>query len=151
VDPSTLSVMVAFAVGGLLGDTLFHLLPEIFIGEDDAARARFVLVEPRRNLVLGVGILVGFLTFVAMDKGLRIGTGGAGGHDHSGHAHGKAGEKDPAAAVVASAVDSSDQSGLRRRDGKGAETVGAVSAHDHAGGESSQSVRLGGYLNLMCV
>ncbi len=85
--------MVAFAVGGLLGDTLFHLLPEIFLGEDNPDRARFVLVEPNRNLLLGVAIMVGFVTFVAMDKGLRIATGGAQhdhghGHDDHDHAHG---------------------------------------------------------------
>merc|ERR1711939_967126 len=82
IDPSSLSVMVAFAVGGLLGDTLFHLLPEIFLGEDAPEHVRFVLVEPNRNLLLGVAIMVGFVTFVAMDKGLRIATGGDGGHGH---------------------------------------------------------------------
>lgn len=83
IDPSSLSVMVAFAVGGLLGDTLFHLLPEIFLGEAAPDHARFVMVEPNKNLLLGVAIMVGFLTFVAMDKCLRIATGGEGGHDHS--------------------------------------------------------------------
>ena len=78
--------MVAFAVGGLLGDVLFHLLPEIFLGEAEPDHARFVLVEPNKNLLLGVAIIVGFVTFVAMDKGLRIATGGEGGHDHS-HSH----------------------------------------------------------------
>ncbi|KAL9126556.1 MAG: hypothetical protein Q9217_004417 [Psora testacea] len=82
IDPSSLSVMVAFAVGGLLGDTIFHLLPEIFLGETSPDHARFVLVDPNRNLLLGVAILVGFLTFVAMDKTLRIATGGEGGYDH---------------------------------------------------------------------
>ncbi|KAF6221251.1 hypothetical protein HO133_002106 [Letharia lupina] len=86
IDPSSLSVMVAFAVGGLLGDTLFHLLPEIFLGEAAPDHARFVMVEPNKNLLLGVAIMVGFLTFVAMDKSLRIATGGEGGHDHS-HSH----------------------------------------------------------------
>ena len=75
--------MVAFAVGGLLGDTLFHLLPEIFLGEAAPDHARFVMVEPNKNLLLGVAIMIGFLTFVAMDKSLRIATGGEGGHDHS--------------------------------------------------------------------
>ena len=28
INPASLTIMVAFAVGGLLGDTLFHLLPE---------------------------------------------------------------------------------------------------------------------------
>lgn len=88
IDPSSLSIMVAFAVGGLLGDTLFHLLPEIFLGEAAPDHARFVMVEPNKNLLLGVAIMVGFLTFVAMDKSLRIATGGEGGHDHShGHSH----------------------------------------------------------------
>ncbi|KAL8881946.1 MAG: hypothetical protein Q9192_007679, partial [Flavoplaca navasiana] len=68
IDPSSLSVMVAFAVGGLLGDTLFHLLPEIFLGEAEPNHARFVMVSPNKNLLLGVAIMVGFLTFVAMDK-----------------------------------------------------------------------------------
>jgi len=75
--------MVAFAVGGLLGDVLFHLLPEIFLGEAEPTHARFVLVEPNKNLLLGVAIMVGFVTFVAMDKGLRIATGGEGGRNHN--------------------------------------------------------------------
>jgi zinc transporter 7 len=81
--------MVAFAVGGLLGDTLFHLLPEIFLGGDEPEHVRFVMVEPNKNLLLGVAIMVGFVTFVAMDKGLRIATGGGNTHDH-GQSHGKA-------------------------------------------------------------
>ena len=104
IDPSSLSVMVAFAVGGLLGDTLFHLLPEIFLGEAAPDHARFVMVEPNKNLLLGVAIMVGFLTFVAMDKILRIATGGEGGHDHS-HSHEvvvKEEEKEPQSTAVAS-------------------------------------------------
>ncbi len=34
--------------GGLLGDTLSHLLPEIFLGEAEPAHARFVLIEPNK-------------------------------------------------------------------------------------------------------
>ncbi|KAG6018964.1 hypothetical protein E4U41_003487, partial [Claviceps citrina] len=115
IDPGSLSVMVAFAVGGLLGDTLFHLLPEIFLGEDEPGRVRLVLVEGNRNLVLGMGILVGFMVFVALDKGLRIATGGggggdagAGGHHHHGHGHddgaGRVGVGEATAAVVATGV-----------------------------------------------
>ena len=86
IDPSSLSVMVAFAVGGLLGDTIFHLLPEIFLGETSPDHARFVLVDPNKNLLLGVAIIVGFVTFTLMDKSLRIATGGDAGHEH-GHGH----------------------------------------------------------------
>lgn len=83
IDPASLSIMVAFAVGGLLGDTFFHLLPEIFLGEDDSeTKIRVVLLEPNRNLLLGVFIFIGLATFMAMDKALRIATGAAHSHSH---------------------------------------------------------------------
>ncbi|KAL7921668.1 zinc transporter [Trichoderma austrokoningii] len=139
IDPSSLSVMVAFAVGGLLGDTLFHLLPEIFVGEDEPDRARFVLVEPNRNLVLGLGILVGFMTFVAMDKGLRIATGGEG-HEHShGHAHG---DTDVGVSTGANAVQG--EAKLRKK-GDNEDKVAEQSQLK----EINPSVKLGGYLNLI--
>lgn len=136
--------MVAFAVGGLLGDTLFHLLPEIFLGEDEHDRVKFVMVEPNRNLLLGVAIMVGFITFVAMDKGLRIATGGEGGHDHShGHAHGKV-----EASAKASGADLQDsKDSLRAR--KPASNGTATSATPEKEKEISASVKLGGYLNLI--
>lgn len=142
IDPASLSVMVAFAVGGLLGDTLFHLLPEIFLGEDEPDKARFVLVEPQRNLLLGVAILVGFMTFVAMDKGLRIATGGAG-HDHGhGHSHGEA--EEVVAEAVSSALDKADGKAKNRKAKKG-----EVAVIKPAEKEINASVKLGGYLNLM--
>ncbi|KAI0460279.1 putative ZIP zinc transporter [Xylaria acuta] len=141
IDPSSLSVMVAFAVGGLLGDTLFHLLPEIFLGEDSPERARFVLVEPNRNLVLGLAIMVGFMTFVAMDKGLRIATGGAG-HDHS-HSHSL--ELSPTSAT-SSSVEISDKGAKNRK--KGAEKRDGT-AKGSEEKEVNPSVKLGGFLNLI--
>ena len=139
--------MVAFAVGGLLGDTLFHLLPEIFLGEDEPERIRLVLVEPNRNLILGLGILVGFMVFVAMDKGLRIATGGAG-HDHShGHSHAQVDESDKATATGADA--SNGEAKSRKKGKKGAKNEVATVDHDHK--EVNPSVKLGGYLNLMYV
>jgi solute carrier family 39 (zinc transporter), member 7 len=152
IDPSSLSVMVAFAVGGLLGDTLFHLLPEIFLGEDEPDRVRLVLVEPNRNLLLGVAILVGFMTFVAMDKGLRIATGGEGGHSHDhGHSHGTE------AKAVSSSVDTSTDKVKSRKKAK--ENGAAVSAEKEEASQTATattkdvnpSVKLGGYLNLMYV
>jgi zinc transporter 7 len=149
IDPSSLSVMVAFAVGGLMGDTLFHLLPEIFLGEDSPERARFVLVEPNRNLLLGVAILVGFMTFVAMDKGLRIATGGAG-HDHGhSHSHEHRSDSSPAAdTAVTTGVDEPDAKGVKSRV-KGGANDSDAKADDARLTEISPSVKLGGYLNLM--
>ncbi|KAI0132382.1 ZIP zinc transporter [Xylariales sp. AK1849] len=141
IDPSSLSVMVAFAVGGLMGDTLFHLLPEIFLGEDSPEHVRFVLVEPNRNLLLGVAIMVGFMTFVAMDKGLRIATGGEG-HDHN---HGHQSHSDPPSAIASSTSIEIPSGDIRsRKKAKEAPQVDETSERD-----INPSVKLGGYLNLI--
>lgn len=148
IDPASLSVMVAFAVGGLMGDTLFHLLPEIFLGDHGSENARFMLVEPNRNLLLGVAILVGFMTFVAMDKGLRIATGGAG-HDHPhGHAH-EHPKSDPGASSTA--IEAPDSKGVKSRGKSGAKNANgkAEGRQENTVKEISPSVKLGGYLNLM--
>lgn len=144
IDPSSLSVMVAFAVGGLLGDTLFHLLPEIFLGEDAHENVRFVLVEPNRNLLLGVAIMVGFVTFVAMDKGLRIATGGEG-HDHS-HSHGHEAEKETSA--ISSNLDDTPAKSTRSRKKENGKSIVEVEKTEK---EINSSVKLAGYLNLMYV
>ena len=139
--------MVAFAVGGLLGDTLFHLLPEIFLGEDSHDSVRFVLVEPNRNLLLGVAIMVGFVTFVAMDKGLRIATGGQDPHDHSGHSHGTVEVVKPAGST--SALDAPADTTLRSRKKDTQNTDLATVVKEDK--EINASVKLAGYLNLMYV
>ncbi|KAK8180883.1 ZIP zinc transporter-domain-containing protein [Phyllosticta citribraziliensis] len=146
IDPSSLSVMVAFAVGGLMGDTLFHLLPEIFLGEDEVDKVKFVLVEPNKNLLLGVAIMVGFMTFVAMDKALRIATGGQDPHDHS-HGHNHSSEKkDEDSTATSSSVDKPDTSNVQSRK----PTSSAVQqAYPPPKEEPSTSVKLGGYLNLI--
>ncbi|KAL7802480.1 ZIP zinc transporter domain-containing protein [Trichoderma aethiopicum] len=146
IDPSSLSVMVAFAVGGLLGDTLFHLLPEIFVGEDEPDRARFVLVEPNRNLILGLAILVGFMTFVAMDKGLRIATGGAGHeHSHSGHKHEE--HKVSTDVGISTGANALKNEAKARKTSKNA-TKKPVDEQSQLK-EINPSVKLGGYLNLI--
>ncbi|PGH23052.1 hypothetical protein AJ80_02825 [Polytolypa hystricis UAMH7299] len=146
IDPSSLSVMVAFAVGGLLGDTLFHLLPEIFLGEDSHDHVSFVMVEPNKNLLLGLAILVGFVTFVAMDKGLRIATGGAGGHDHGhGHSHSHAPTKDESASATGSSRNNNGE--LKQRKQKS--TTATSPTPESQPKEINPSVKLGGYLNLI--
>ncbi|KAJ5683428.1 Zinc/iron permease [Penicillium macrosclerotiorum] len=144
IDPSSLSIMVAFAVGGLLGDTLFHLLPEIFLGEDSPDHVSFVMVEPNKNLLLGLGIMVGFFTFVAMDKALRIATGGEGGHDHS-HAHTHT--DSPTASTTSSATNGDHSALKQRKSSKPAADAPTVDATPEK--EINPSVKLGGYLNLI--
>lgn len=150
--------MVAFAVGGLLGDTLFHLLPEIFLGEESPESVRFVMVEPNRNLLLGLGIMVGFFTFVAMDKTLRIATGGEGydhshGHGHS-HSHSHTGDGDAHAVTTGSATqDSSNELKQRKPPTTTATTTTTASTKEtqkpSEAKEINPSVKLGGYLNLI--
>ena len=139
--------MVAFAVGGLLGDTLFHLLPEIFLGEDEHDQVKFVMVEPNKNLLLGVAIMVGFVTFVAMDKGLRIATGGGGGHDHS---HGRSHEKVEVAAKSTGTETNSSKDTLRARKPAANGIISpSTTLPTETEKEINASVKLGGYLNLI--
>ncbi|GLB04559.1 hypothetical protein AtubIFM57258_010528 [Aspergillus tubingensis] len=146
IDPSSLSVMVAFAVGGLLGDTIFHLLPEIFLGEDSPDHVRFVMVEPNRNLLLGLGIMVGFFTFVAMDKTLRIATGGAG-HDHS-HAHANDDDHKPTGTTTGASPQPSTSLKQRKPASNNTTTPQPTDTDDDEK-EINPSVKLGGYLNLI--
>lgn len=139
--------MVAFAVGGLLGDTLFHLLPEIFLGEDSHDHVSFVMVEPNKNLLLGLGIMVGFFTFVAMDKALRIATGGEGGHDHS-HGATLTDTATLASTTGANANGKSNGDVKQRKSNKSGKEV-APSADPTPEKEINPSVKLGGYLNLI--
>lgn len=145
VDPSSLNTMVAFAIGGLLGDTLFHLLPEIFLGEVPEGEVRVRLVEPNKNLLLGVAIMVGFVTFVAMDKGLRIATGGEGHtHDHGHSAEPSNGHLRDAKAR-ASALEDKD-SGLRNRKGNDAK---ASATSPSSSEPPKKEIKLSAYLNII--
>lgn len=128
-----------------MGDTLFHLLPEIFLGEDEPDRVRFVLLEPNRNLLLGAGILVGLVTFMAMDKALRIATGGAG-HAHA-HDHGET-HKQANGAATGSQQGNIANGDLRKRKSpsKQAATKPTPVPSPHP---SNPSIKLAGLLNLI--
>jgi solute carrier family 39 (zinc transporter), member 7 len=144
IDPASLTIMVAFAVGGLLGDTLFHLLPEIFLGEDHPDRVKLVLLEPNRNLLLGVGIMAGFVAFVAMDKSLRIATG-EGGHSHS---HSRSDSKDQPANSISSGSSTTQpaNSELKKRKPDAAATTTTPQPTPTS---QNPSVKLAGLLNLL--
>jgi len=139
--------MVAFAVGGLMGDTLFHLLPEIFLGEDSPEHVRFVMMEPNKNLLLGVAIMVGFMTFVAMDKGLRIATNGEN-HDH-GHSHTSSTNIEKVSGTTSS-IDTGKHitDTLHHRKSNSATSNGTVIPKSSSPQENP-SIKLGGYLNLI--
>lgn len=142
IDPSSLSVMVAFAVGGLLGDTLLHLIPQTFMGEPHGDEAHFVMLDPKRNALLGLFIFIGFVTFVAMDKTMRI-LGGGDGHSHS-HSHTHEHSEDTSAS---SSTDVRDKLGdVKNRKGKkSSKTKDAIAKKP----EPSNSIKLSSYLNLV--
>ena len=148
IDPSSLNTMVAFAFGGLMGDTLFHLLPEIFVGEDSPEHLNVIVADGNKNILLGVAILVGFVSFVILDKAIRIASGGDDAHGHShGHAHGKVeGGERAAASAKASGSDKTIQSdGLRQRHSE--KTGGETTMQQQQEAVSSNSNR--GYLNII--
>jgi zinc transporter 7 len=91
IDMSSLSLLVSFAIGGLLGDVFLHLLPETFTGQSVdlvVGNDVYVLVDDRKNVVLGIGMFIGFLLFFMIDKSMRIMEGNDGGEGHShGHSH----------------------------------------------------------------
>lgn len=146
--------MVAFALGGLLGDTLFHLLPEIFLGEVPEGEARVRLVEPNKNLLLGVAIMVGFMTFVAMDKGLRIATGGQGhSHDHDAPAHTATanGSTDQTEGTTTGAILENENIdvALRKRNNMVKPTPEAATASKENAPPPQKEIKLSAYLNII--
>ncbi|KAH3667826.1 hypothetical protein WICMUC_005226 [Wickerhamomyces mucosus] len=86
INPSSLNLLVSFAAGGILGDVFFHLLPQCFLGESiDHNKHSFVLVDEKRNTLLGLFIFIGFIFFFIIDKSLRIlqhGTNNEHNHSH---------------------------------------------------------------------
>ncbi|KAI4742074.1 Zip-domain-containing protein [Aureobasidium sp. EXF-12298] len=147
IDPASLNTMVAFAFGGLMGDTLFHLLPEIFVGEDSPEHVTLVVADGNKNILLGIAIMVGFVSFVILDKAIRIASGGDEGHGHShGHAHGKieGGDKAAASAKASGSDNGAQTDGLRQRNSEKAGTKSVVPVEQESGPSSNR-----GYLNII--
>jgi zinc transporter 7 len=137
--------MVAFAFGGLRGDTLFHLLPEIFVGEDSPEHLTLVVADGNKNILLGIAIMVGFVSFVILDKAIRIASGGDEGHGHShGHSHGKVEGGDKASGKASGSDSGAQVNGLRQRGGEKTNTKTIVPVEQESGPSSNR-----GYLNII--
>ena len=53
INRDTLNTMTAFATGGLLSDVLLHLVPHSFMGEHQEPGIHLVVVEEKRNILIG--------------------------------------------------------------------------------------------------
>lgn len=147
IDPSKLTMLVSFAAGGLLGDVFLHLLPQTFLGEPVEDKAHFVLVDERRNVVLGLCIFVGFAFFFSIDKGLRI-LNMENGHSHS-HSHNTDSHSHSHAdfdLAESSAIEEKDKSGLKQVKGKTKESKEVKEPTEKT---ISSSVKTAAWLNLI--
>ncbi|CAG8440856.1 8050_t:CDS:1 [Acaulospora morrowiae] len=146
IEPSSLNSLVSFAVGGLLGDVFLHLLPQSLLGEHDDDEVHFVQVNEKKNVVIGLAIFFGLMTFFVIDKLMRIANGGEDVHSHShSHAHDDHhhGHSDLGSST---ATPDSDSATLRQR-----KSVGKKEDEDikSSGKTPSPSIKLSAYLNLI--
>ncbi|KAJ7096506.1 ZIP-like iron-zinc transporter [Mycena belliarum] len=112
INGNTLNTMTAFATGGLLSDVFLHLVPHSFMGEHQDPGVHLVLVEEKRNILIGLGIFTGFAAFFMMEKTLRVLGGDEEGHSHShSHANGET------SAQASGAAGKASEDGLRARKG----------------------------------
>lgn len=128
VSTSLLKVLLSFASGGLLGDAFLHLIPHAISphdhsqGDSDHKTRNHAHHHDHghehghdhmQDMVIGLWVLAGIVTFLAVEKFVRLAKGG---HGHS-HAHppSKAEERDPVEAV---SDKGSQESTLRRRGSK---------------------------------
>ncbi|EPQ52622.1 ZIP-like iron-zinc transporter [Gloeophyllum trabeum ATCC 11539] len=147
INSNTLNTMTAFATGGLLSDVFLHLVPHSFMGEHQDESVHFVMVQEKRNILVGLGIFVGFASFFMMEKTLRVlgGDSDAPGHLHS-HSHAPS----PAEHAHTSGVEvTSTGSDIRMRGEKSSEVADTSDLTKLQQKEPAGSVsKLSAYLNL---
>ncbi|KAF9579314.1 hypothetical protein BGW38_004478 [Lunasporangiospora selenospora] len=147
IKPESLNTLVAFAVGGLLGDVFLHLLPHSFMGEVHGGD--MVEVSEVKNVAVGLGIFVGFFIFFCIDKVMRVLSGGDSGHGHShGHAHDHEHETSDKKDKHESQTGADKDSTLRQRKPSKKEDEKVV-AEVEKKKEITSSIKLSAYLNLI--
>ncbi|GJE88596.1 ZIP family metal transporter [Phanerochaete sordida] len=145
INPNTLNTMTAFATGGLLSDVFLHLVPHSFMGEHQDGGVHFVMVEEKRNILIGLGIFVGFASFFIMEKTLRV----LGGDSEHAHGHSHSHSEAPEAHSSAVSVDSPSSSGLKsRKSEKGSIDDASEPDGDAPAKSGAQASKLSAYLNL---
>lgn len=149
INGNTLNTMTAFATGGLLSDVFLHLIPHSFMGEHQEGGVPVIMVEEKRNILIGLGIFVGFAAFFIMEKTLRVLGGDEDGHGHT-HSHSHV-EPSVSSSGHASGVVSSSVDGLRSR-GSAKASLDSVDSDATAVEENTKSAnspsKMSAYLNL---
>ncbi|KAH9043438.1 Zinc/iron permease [Lactarius hengduanensis] len=143
INRDTLNTMTAFATGGLLSDVFLHLVPHSFLGEHQDETVHFVMVEEKRNILVGLGIFAGFAAFFIMEKSLRVLAGGEG-HAHS-HDHSNA---VPEGSISSAVEPNSVGDGLRSRHKVNGEQQPDDHKHEEEKSHISGPSKLSAYLNL---
>ncbi|KAI0784220.1 ZIP-like iron-zinc transporter [Abortiporus biennis] len=153
INPNTLNTMTAFATGGLLSDVFLHLVPHSFMGEHQDGGVHFVMVEEKRNILIGLGIFVGFASFFIMEKSLRVLGGGeedGSGHSHS-HSHSPSNPTTNGEGHASGVHVSSSANGLKSRKSEkedSVRTTDAAASDDEEHISAAQPSKLSAYLNL---
>ncbi|KAF7791189.1 hypothetical protein EIP86_002202 [Pleurotus ostreatoroseus] len=149
INHNTLNTMTAFATGGLLSDVFLHLVPHAFMGEHQDGGVHFVMVQEKRNILIGLGIFVGFGSFFVMEKTLRV--LGGGGEDSEGHSHSHSHSQSQTNDAHASGISTTSAKGeLRSRVSKAGEDDSGKDEHEHEDAQKTgpQPSKLSAYLNL---
>ncbi|KAI0951216.1 hypothetical protein AcW1_008316 [Taiwanofungus camphoratus] len=148
INPNTLNTMTAFATGGLLSDVFLHLVPHSFMGEHQDSNVHFVMVEEKRNILIGLGIFIGFASFFIMEKTLRVlgNEDGHAGHSHS-HSHGDKSAADELVQTSGVSLTSSTNA-LRSRTSEKSEISTSTNPNGHEVIKVAHTSKLSAYLNL---
>ncbi|PFH48751.1 hypothetical protein AMATHDRAFT_64689 [Amanita thiersii Skay4041] len=148
IHTDTLNTMTAFATGGLLSDVFLHLVPHSFMGENQGNGIHIRIVEEKRNILIGLGIFLGFASFFFMEKTLRVlGSGDENaGHSHS-HSHSHPVNGSDAGHATGISTSGTTNGELRERQGSRAEEKKKETYEEPAKSINGPS-KLSAYLNL---
>ncbi|PIL35731.1 transporter [Ganoderma sinense ZZ0214-1] len=118
------------------------------MGEHQDGGVHFVMVEEKRNILIGLGIFIGFASFFIMEKTLRVlgGEEEGAGHSHS-HSHSHTNGSAEHTNGHSSAVAAPSANGLKSRSGERSDTPKS-DEHGQAQDAPKQTSKLSAYLNL---
>lgn len=131
-----LKTLLAFASGGLLGDAFLHLIPHAVAPHDHSSHSHSHTHshddhdehghDHSAHMWVGLWVLAGIITFLAVEKIVRLLKIG---HDH-GHGHGVADKKEP------------EKKELNKKKDKSDKVAKVVKKEEH------KKMEVAGYLNL---